>query len=304
MRKIWIVALTSLIILIELSYLYSKTPSSFSGSVAGLKTAGSSAVVSLSIGEYRFSLFGYSSPGALVTIEGMGIYDQTYANSEGYFEFKNRFSPLSPREACLTAQDQFGRISSPACLPPFPTRYNVTIGPVILPPTISLDKLDYFIGDKVVVSGQTIPDKEIDFSLFIDEKKSIVSYLAFLVKPVEALTFPKLETKADKKGNFSLSFPSSKSDFFRLFARVNYQKETSPKSITLNFKILPIWMIIIKLFLLIFSIIKSRLLEIIILSQLLGLVYFFLHHCFHPYQVVKTRAIVLRKHYDLILVQD
>ncbi len=154
------------------------------------------------------------------------------------------------------------------------------------------------------MSGQTIPDKEIDFSLFVDEKKSIAKYLVFLVKPVEAITFPKLQTKADNNGNFSLSFSSSKPDFFRLFARVNYQKETSLKSITLNFKILPIWMIIIKLFLLLFSIIKSRLLEIIILSQLLGLVYFFLHHYFHPYQVLKTRAIVLRKHYDLVLVGD
>ena len=145
------------------------------GQVQSARTKKGDVTVSLSIGEYQFTLFGYSSPKALVTIEGLGIYDQTYADNRGYFEFKNRFSPFSPREACLSARDQFGRNSAPSCLPPFPTNRNVTIGPVILPPTLSLDKPDYFIGDEVILSGQTIPNSEVDLSVFTKNKSEILN---------------------------------------------------------------------------------------------------------------------------------
>src|SRR3990167_998331 len=59
--------------------------------------------VSVSIGEYEFFLFGYTSPRSLVTIEGVGIFDQTYSDTKGYFQFSNRFSPFSSREPCLSS---------------------------------------------------------------------------------------------------------------------------------------------------------------------------------------------------------
>ena len=59
---------------------------------------------SVSIGEFRFKLYGYTSPYAFITFEGLGIFDQTTANNKGYFEFNNRFSPFSPREACLSSK--------------------------------------------------------------------------------------------------------------------------------------------------------------------------------------------------------
>ncbi len=59
--------------IVFLLFFYSKNP----GQIAGLKSTSSNVEVSLSIGEYRFSLFGYTSPHALVTISGMGIFDQT-----------------------------------------------------------------------------------------------------------------------------------------------------------------------------------------------------------------------------------
>lgn len=253
------------------------------------------------IGEFRFTLFGYTSPKALVTIEGMGIYDQTFADNKGYFEFHNRFSPQSPREACLTSQDQLGRITAPTCIPPFPTKYNTRIGPVLLPPTVSLNAENYYQGDEIKLSGQSIPNTEITFSTFIDEKRSIFSYLADrLIPPVNAFTFPQLTSKADEKGNFSLSVPSSRPEFFRFFAQTSYDNGLSPESIKLNIKILPIWMIIIQLFILLWSIIKSRLLEIIIIGELIAITFFFIRRYLHPHVVARNRALALRQLYPIV----
>ena len=268
------------------------------------KTASGSTTVSVSIGIYRFTLFGYTSPEALVSLQGMGIVDETIADSLGYFEFNNRFSPFSPREACLTSRDQFGRLSAPVCLPPFPTRYNTRIGPVLMPPTISFDKNDYFMGDQILLSGQGIPDTDVDFSVFIDDKQSFVKYLTnsfSFPKPAYALTFPKLVTKSDTDGNFSLSIPSSNPDIYRLFAQSSFKKEASPKSITLNVKILPIWMLIIKFLLFLFSLLKSHLLEFLILAQLFSIIIYFLRRYLKPYVIAHSRVLALRAHYELLL---
>jgi len=260
--------------------------------IAGVKTTVYETSVSAFIGEYRFTLYGYTSPKALVTFQGLGIFDQTYADESGYFEFKNRFSPFSPREACLTAQDQLGRLTNPVCLPPFPVDYNVTIGPVLMPPTLSLDKSDYWVGDEVILSGQSIPESTISLSTFTDENKSLISQ-------VYAFSLPKLETKTDKKGNFSIALPSSSAKKIRLFAQTKFQNENSPKSVNLTFKILPWWMIIYKFFIFLWLLIKPRLLEIVILIELIFLLIYFLRSHFHP----KTLAIIKKQPLAMIKYQ-
>jgi hypothetical protein len=269
----------------------------------------SSVSVDAFIGEFRFTLFGYTSPYALVTIDGMGIYDRTQADAKGYFQFTNRFSPLSPREACLTSQDQLGRISSPVCLPPFSTKYDINIGPVIMSPTVSLNNEYYYQGDEIKLSGQTIPNSEVSFSTFVDEKKSFTQYLSSIIhnlssiiypKSVEAFSFPNLTTKADSKGNFSLSLPSSTPQFFRLFAQTNYENGLSPESIILNLKVLPIWMIIIQFFLWLLSLFKPRLLEIIILGEITALTIFFLRRYLHPHVIARNRALAIRQLYPIL----
>lgn len=274
-----------------------------SNTIAAPKSYFQPVEVSLSIGEFRFTLFGYTSPGAKVTISGLGIYDETYADETGYFIFKNRFSPLSPREACLTAQDTVGRLSPPVCLPPFPTIYNVEIGPVIMPPTISVDVGEYLVGDQAILTGQTIPNTDVNFSLFADQ--SIIekgrNLLSFnLIKNVEAFSLPILETKSDEKGNFSISLPTNHPTTFRAFARSNFEKLFSPKSLTLNVKVLPWWMVIVKFFGLIFGLIKKRLLEILLLVEFVVLILIVLNHFFHPHRLAKTRAIVLREKWELL----
>ncbi len=285
-----LITLLLITIPLQLGFLYLKNPTQLPGTVAGISKS-ADVRNSVSIGEFRFKLYGYTSPYAFITFEGLGIFDQTTANNKGYFEFNNRFSPFSPREACLSSKDQFGRLSSPLCLPPFPVNYNVSIGPVIMPPTISLDKQGYFMGDEVILSGQAVPNKQVNLSIFTNDKSpsllSIIHHLSSLIiRPVEAFTLPQLDMLSDSKGNFSISLPSSKSEKFRLFAQTDFNRSISPNSVKLNVEILPIWMIIIKFFLLLFSLIKPRLLEIIILGEIIYILYVLRGH-------FQSRAIIL-----------
>lgn len=254
--------------------------------------------VSVSIGEYQFFLFGYSSPHALVTLEGVGVFDQAYANDEGYFEFSNRFSPFSTREPCLSAQDQLGRISNPVCLPPFPLDRDAHIGPTILPPTVYLNKAEYFIGDQIILSGQTIPNTDVDLSFFIDQNRSP---LFSLVKSAHAVSFPRLKAKSDVKGNYSISLPSSHSDYFRIFAQDVFQKQDSGRSNTLHVSVLPWWMIIVQFFLLIWDLLRSRFIELLILTQIFALLWYFFRTYLQPHVIAQNRALVVREDHPLLL---
>jgi hypothetical protein len=262
--------------------------------LAGLQTS-NIVDINAMIGEHRFTLFGYTSPYALVTFSGVGIFDQTYADKTGYFIFKNSFSPFSPREGCLISQDQFGRLTKEVCLPPFPTNYNTEIGPVILPPTLSLNNSDYWVGDEVVLTGQSIPNTSVNIALFYDEQKPITFAKWFnIINLVEAAGLPKIEVKTDEKGNFSLSLPSSSANKYRLFTQVKYQEKNSSPSRQLAVTILPWWMIIFKIFGLILNLIKSRLLEFIILIEIIALIYYLIKQHFQP------RAIILREKYAIV----
>ncbi|MEK7633880.1 MAG: hypothetical protein AAB437_03485 [Patescibacteria group bacterium] len=297
--KQFLISLLLVLIPLQLGFLYFKTPPLSSGSVAGIKSQSSNIENSVSIGEFKFSLFGYTSPKAQVTFEGMGIFDQTTADDKGYFQFENRFSPFSSREACLSSKDQFGRLSSPVCLPPFPVNYNVSIGPVIMPPTISLDKQDYFMGDQVILSGQAVPNTEVSLAIFTQDGSrklgmetgislpNLFSIFSF-AGPVEAFTFPELTAKSDDKGNFSINLPSSSPEKFRLFAQTDFKKSISPNSIKLSFSILPVWMIIVKFFLFLFSLIRPRLLEILIIAEIIYIIYVMKGH-------IQNKAIILYK---------
>ncbi len=166
---------------------------------------------------------------------------------------------------------------------------------MIMPPTLSLDKNNYYIGDEVILSGQTVPKSRVSLSMFTKQPVSIN-----LIKKVEAFSLPQVETTSDDKGNFSISLPSSSNQTFRLFAQTNYLENSSPDSRKLTVKILPWWMIIFELFLLLFEIIKSRLLEFIILLQIVSLVNYFLRRYLHP----RTLAIEKRGGFSLMKKSD
>ena len=281
-----IISLLLILLPLQLGFLYLKNPLPSPGTVAGIKNQSTNIENSVSIGEFRFSLYGYASPLAQVTFEGMGIFDQTAADDKGYFKFSNRFSPFSSREACLSSKDQFGRLSSPVCLPPFPVNYDVNIGPVIISPTVSLNKKDFFLGDQIILSGQTIPNSSVSLAIFNESGGHFPFPNLSLIKPVEAFTFPRITSTSDSKGNFSIDLPSSSPEKYRLFTQVNYVKSISPNSVKLNLEILPVWMIIIKFFLFLLSLLKPRLLEIIIAIEILYIIRVLMGH-------FQSRAIIL-----------
>ncbi len=293
-----------LILSISLIYLCNKIRlDNYLSNIKGVQTINHDVSVSASIGEHTFFLFGFSSPFAQVTLEGAGIYEQTTSDKNGYFTFANRFSPLSPREACLSSRDQLGRLTSPVCLPPFPINYNANIGPVLIAPTLSLNKPNYFVGDKIILTGQTIPNTDVNLNFYVDKSKSFINYLlAFsLVRRAYASYLNGLTTKADSAGNFSFSVDASKPDFFRVFADSQFKQQNSPQSLILNLQLLPLWMIIVKLFLFIWAVIKSRLIEIIIVAEILYLLIYFLRQYFLPHKVVRQRALSLRPSQELAL---
>jgi hypothetical protein len=256
--------------------------------------------VSATIGEYRFTLYGYSSPGALVSIQGMGISDQTFADEEGYFAFTNRFSPFSPHEACLTAQDQFGRVSAPTCLPPFPVEYNVSIGPVLLPATVSVDQGDAYVGEDLELSGQTIPNSEVNLEVYTNENNTLGRLFQRLnpIKDTYAFSIPSVEARSDEYGNFSFTLPSSVASKYRLFTQTAFDTGISPRSVMLHVNVFPIWMVIIQFFFMLFGLLGSHLIETFIVCELLLIAGVIVFHHLHPHTL---RAIILREKHELVL---
>ncbi|OGK31051.1 hypothetical protein A3F29_02475 [Candidatus Roizmanbacteria bacterium RIFCSPHIGHO2_12_FULL_33_9] len=250
----------------------------------------SNTTVSASIGRGLFSLFGYAPSSSVVTLSGIGYVDATQANRDGYFEFNNQFVPNLPySEACVTAEDKLGRTTKPVCIPPIPVNKYTEIGPILLPPTISVNKSDYFVGDEVTFSGQSIPNSEISLSLFVNKRSFIPQAYAYSIPEVKAAT--------DNKGNYSITLPSSKSENFRVFSQFKKAQDFSPNSNTLRVKVLPFWMFIWVFLKYLFALFKERIVEIIIISQIIAVAIFITRWYFKPAKIAQQRAIILRKNY-------
>ncbi|MBI3619891.1 hypothetical protein HY214_01985 [Candidatus Roizmanbacteria bacterium] len=245
-------------------------------------------------GRYHFTIWGYTSPKAVVTLETSNLHEETEADNKGRFSFNDRFLPTTSQEPCLLSRDQFGRMTSPVCLPPLPTTYDLTIGPVLMPPTLSLNHNFYSVGDTVILSGQSIPSTKLDLSTFTNEKKTLFSLLPrTIISPVEAFSFPAVQAKTDNKGNFSFQLPSSNSKDYRLFAQTIYQTEKSPKSIVLDFKVEPWWMIIVHWVIGLISAVFARLLEFIILAELIFLSIYCIRELLLPHILPTKKSLMI-----------
>lgn len=284
--------------------------------------------VTVGLGGNHFFLFGYTSPGALVHLQGLGLEDTTFAQDNGYFEFDNRLSPFLSRDTCLTSQDQFGRLSPAVCIPPFPVNYDVNVGPVIMPPTMSLDKNNYYVSEQVVLTGQSIPNSPVSIAYFNNANGALqilskghqsqkgTLYAKFItpgLQPilraletgsiagiVDAYSLPPVATVTDEKGNFSFALPSTSANTYRLFTQTEYENQPSPKSITLYLKILPVWMILIQLIGLLWGLLMKYIVNILIVLQLIGLIVITLRKYWHPWHIYKGKALMKIKRYPLM----
>lgn len=205
--------------------------------------------LSVSIGEPKLSLFGYSSPQSLVQLGGNRVAEEVIADKEGYFFFDRIFLPLpNPEypELCLMAIDTQSRTSFPTCLPRLPIGpYHISVGPVLLSPTISLEKGIFLSQEQIIAEGLTIPHAKVNIFLANDRNQKRFS----LIPQTYAYSLPTYQTKADKNGHFEFNLPNEKESHWKLFAGATFQNSPTPKSNTLSFQIIPWWSYLLKRFL-------------------------------------------------------
>jgi hypothetical protein len=198
--------------------------------------------VSASIGEPVLRLWGYGPPGSRIELSGDRVSDFTYSETDGYFEFKKTFLPaptdLLYPELCLSGIDQIGRATPPTCIPPLPANeFSYDIGPVILPPTLSLTEGSVAPFSQAEANGITIPNSVVRIALA--ENKGGQNLTNFsIVKEALAYYIPNYTVKSDERGYFNFNMPDTYPNTWRVFAITNYsQGATSPKSNTLKFEV-------------------------------------------------------------------
>ena len=240
--------------------------------------------VSATVGEPKLTLFGYSSPHAQIELQGNQVFEGTIANEEGYFFFDRAFLPWpTPNypELCLTAIDTQQRPSFPLCLPPLPTGpYEITVGPVLLPPTISLEKGNFLPGEQVTAQGSTIPNTEVTIFLASEARQGIspgvtgtgspgVKELASrIVKKAYAYSLPQYQIRSDENGNFEFNLPANWPTTWRIFAAAKHLDSPTPKSNSLEFNVLSWWQWLWEMFLALLALPQRFPWSIIIIAEI------------------------------------
>lgn len=236
--------------------------------------------------EERFAIFGNTSPNAVVKIQSP-IYGETKADGNGLFEFKYLFLTLFREDLCIVAHDTEGRTTPPICIPPPTAEADKRVGSVVLPPSTSISAGNAYIGDTVILTGQTIPNAEVKLSLFTDDNKK--NKKLSLIPEAYAYTIPQLSLTSNAKGEYSIILPTASSQFLRMFSRALFDGNSTPKGLTLVLDIFPLWMIIFKFFSSFLTILKNHLIELIILCQLYFLLMYVLKRFFNPHAIRNFR---------------
>ncbi len=249
-----IVILTQFVLLNDGLFVYGQTLPNYS-------ITGPLVSISASIGSPILKLWGYGAPNSRVELSGDKVSDFTYTKVDGYFEFSKTYLPQATDifypELCLTEIDQTGRATTPTCIPRLlATKDSYNIGPVILPPTLSLTEGVIDTTAQSGASGITIPNSEVRVVLAEDNKNLRLTNFN-LVKPVLAYYIPNYTIKSDSQGHFSFNMPGVNPNGWRVFVFTHYSEEArSPKSNTLKFVIISptvsaignIWTFILSLF--------------------------------------------------------
>jgi len=205
-----------------------------------------STVVTASIDQNRVTIYGYTSPNSRVELSNPQVFSVTYSDPNGYFIFDKTLLPkVELSDLCLSSFDNDSRQTTPTCFPPPPaTNYSTNIGPILLSPTISLEKDQIDPNSTVITSGQAIPNSQVSISFYkvTDTAKafSLFPDLIAFIKPKQALAYslPSVTATTDEFGNFSLNLPTAYSSNYRLYASTKFNDNYSPKSNTLIY-ILP-----------------------------------------------------------------
>lgn len=205
--------------------------------------------ITVSVGQPRMRLYGYAPSSSLVKLTGAGVGDQTQADNNGYFEFNSIFLPkpggaleaivnLVYPEICLQAETGTkGVTTQPTCIPPLPQEDRFyEIGPVLLSPSLIIEKGNLAKGEQVKASGKTTPNT--DVIVYLARAKTGSSFFQ-LVKDVLAYNIPIYQIVSDEHGYYEFNLPSDSTDNWRLFTASQVLGSNSPKSNTLSFSIKP-----------------------------------------------------------------
>jgi len=240
---------------------------------------------------YRATIFGMTSPKSQVQLSNSSVFVATISDEKGNFSFSNQLLPIDSPEVCIETKDNLGRTSSPVCLPPIPTNYAANIGPIIIPPTMSLNKSEIYIGDEAKISGQSIPNSQIEISMYTDEKTEKLA----LFPNAYAKTSPKTIAKTDDKGNYSVNIPTRDGLKMKTFAQVFFEDKPSDKSPVLNFDIYLNWMFVIVWIQRLIEILKTNLLAFTFLVEVAIVSIVFVKYFFHPKRIKKVKHMATKQ---------
>lgn len=195
-------------------------------------------IVSATIGIPKMTLWGYGPANAVLELNGIGVDQATNSDDSGYYSFDLVYLPNTDSfpELCVTAIDNQRRTTPPTCIPPITSGdFFFDVGPVILPPTISVGSPETNLDTDVSAQGKTIPNTKVDIKLARpDAKKGILGFQ--LVNHVMAFYIPNYSVTSDKNGDYSFNMPTATATTWRVFAIANYQNDNkSGKSNTLKF---------------------------------------------------------------------
>lgn len=199
--------------------------------------------ISASVGEPVLRLWGYGPTNSRVELTGDRVTDFTYSGTNGFFEFSKTFLPLPNNllypELCLNGIDPVGLATPPTCIPPLPaTNLSYDIGPIILPPTISLEVGSAVPGNQTEASGITIPNSEVKIVLAEGGGRSSLAEFS-IVRLARAYYIPDYTVRSDSRGYFNFNMPTVSPDNWHVFAIAKYsQGIISPKSNTLTFRVI------------------------------------------------------------------
>lgn len=185
--------------------------------------------VSAKIENTSITIFGYTCKKCKVEMSNPYIYAATYSNDTGFFLFNKLIIPKKFSDICIVSTDKNNSQSPPTCIASPPaTKYHTDIGPILLAPTISLNKSKITPYHTIISQGQGIPNSIIKIHLFKNKDNAVL-----IPKEAQAYSLPILTIKADNEGNFNFNIPTVYQTNFRLFASSEYLDSSSPKSNTL-----------------------------------------------------------------------
>ena len=201
----------------------------------------SNTTITATIGENRVTIFGYTSPNSKVELSNSEVYAFVYSDDTGYFIFDKILLPkVEIPDLCLTSFDNDSRSTTPTCFPAPPlTNYHTDIGPILLPPTITLEDSNISPNSTVLTSGQSIPNSEVSLSFYkVNDSAQAFSLFPNLItfikpKTVYAYSLPSVTATTDEFGNFNLNLPTAYASNYRLYATAKFDDNYSPKSNTL-----------------------------------------------------------------------